>query len=98
MNYKDLINSSPVVLVEFYATWCPHCQRMMPVVEQVKELAGKSAEIYQLDIDKNQETADEAEVQSVPTFILYKNGKEIWRQSGEMEGDFLLSQIEKAAQ
>lgn len=38
MDYNEVINSEPVVLVEFYASWCPHCQRMMPVVEQVKEL------------------------------------------------------------
>lgn len=96
MNYTDLINSKPVVLVEFFATWCPHCQRMMPVVEQVKELVGDKASIVQLDIDENQEPAGEADVQSVPSFILYKDGREIWRQSGEMEGELLYSQIEKA--
>lgn len=96
MNYTDLINSKPVVLVEFFATWCPHCQRMMPVVEQVKELVGDKASIVQLDIDENQGPAGEADVQSVPSFILYKDGREIWRQSGEMEGELLYSQIEKA--
>lgn len=95
MNYTELINSQKTVVVEIFATWCPHCQRMMPVVEQVKELVGNRARIVQLDIDENQEAAQEADVQSVPTFIVYKDGKEVWRQSGEMEGDFLLSQIEK---
>ena len=96
MTYTDLINSSNVILVEFFATWCPHCQRMMPIVEQVRELVGDRAHITQLDIDENQEAANEADVQSVPTFILYKDGNEIWRQSGEMEGDILVSHIEKA--
>lgn len=96
MTYTDLIKSGNVVMVEFFATWCPHCQRMMPVVEQVKELIGDRARIAQLDIDENQEAAGEADVQSVPTFIVFKDGKELWRQSGEMEGDYLLSQIEKA--
>ena len=96
MDYTDLINSSHVVLVEFFATWCPHCQRMMPVVEQVKELVGDKATIVQLDIDENQEPAGEADVQSVPSFILYKDGREIWRQSGEMDGDMLLYHIESA--
>ena len=95
MKYSDIISAEPVVLVEFFATWCPHCQRMMPVVEQVKELVGDRARIVQLDIDENQDAAQDADVQSVPTFIVYKDGKEVWRQSGEMEGDFLLSQIEK---
>lgn len=95
MNYTELINSQKTVVVEFFATWCPHCQRMMPVVEQIKELVGDRARIVQLDIDENQDAAQDADVQSVPTFIVYKDGKEVWRQSGEMEGDFLLSQIEK---
>ncbi len=95
MNYTELVNSQKTVVVEFFATWCPHCQRMMPVVEQVKELVGDRARIVQLDIDENQDAAQDADVQSVPTFIVYKDGKEVWRQSGEMEGDFLLSQIEK---
>lgn len=93
MDYNDVINAAPVVLVEFYASWCPHCQRMMPVVEQVRELVGDSAKIYQFDIDENQELASEEDVQSIPTFILYRNGEETWRQSGEMSGDVLLSKI-----
>jgi thioredoxin 1 len=93
MNYTELINSRPEVLVEFFATWCPHCQRMMPVVEQVKELVGDRVSIVQLDIDQNQDAASEADVQSIPSFILYKDGKEVWRQSGEMEGDYLLSKL-----
>lgn len=94
MNYQDVIESANVVVVEFFATWCPHCQRMMPVVAQVKELLGNRAEVVQLDIDENQGPASEADVQSVPTFIIYKDGKEVWRQSGEMEGEFLLSKIQ----
>ncbi len=96
MNYTQLISSKPVVLVEFFATWCPHCKRMMPIVEQIKELLEGSVEIYQLDIDQNDEAADEAEVTSVPTFLLYKDGKEVWRQSGEMEAQVLLSKIQSA--
>ncbi len=96
MNYTELITSEPVVLVEFFATWCPHCKRMMPIVEQIKELLEGTVSVYQLDIDQNDEASDEAGVNSVPTFILYKNGKEVWRQSGEMEAQVLLSKIQGA--
>ena len=68
---------------------------MMPVVEQVKELLGDQVPVYQLDIDKNGEAADEARVESVPTFIVYRNGREMWRRSGEMEGETLLRTVEK---
>lgn len=94
MNYTDLIKSSEVVLVEFYASWCPHCQRMMPIVAQIKELLQDKVNVYQFDIDQNADLADSEGADSVPTFIIYKNGKEQWRQSGEMEGQVLLSKIE----
>lgn len=94
MDYNEAIKSTPVVLVEFYATWCPHCQRMMPVVEEIKELLDGQVDIYQLDIDKNTKIADEEEVNSTPTFIIYKDGKPVWRESGEMDGQFLLSKIQ----
>jgi len=94
MDYNNIIDSSKVVMVEFFATWCPHCQRMMPVVEQIKELLDGRADIYQFDIDKNQEAADSLDVESLPTFIVYRDGNEVWRQSGEMDGQVLLSKIE----
>ena len=81
---KKLLNSKGVVLVEFFATWCPHCQRMMPVVADVKEKLGDKAKVVQLDIDKNQALADELGVESFPTFIIYKDDIEVTRTSGEM--------------
>lgn len=95
MTYEEMIKSRDVVLVEFYATWCPHCQRMMPVVEQVKELLDGRANVVQLDIDKNNEAAQAYDVDSVPTFIIYKNGKEQWRHTGEIDGNVLLNHVEK---
>ncbi len=95
MNYDEVINSAKTVLVEFYADWCPHCQRMMPIVEQVKELLEGKANVYQFEIDRNRELADENGVQSIPTFIVYKDGKEMWRQSGEMEANMLLAKVEQ---
>ena len=94
MTYNEVIASAPVVLVEFYATWCPHCQRMMPIVDQVRKSLDGKVPVEQLDIDKNTSEADEAGVKSIPTFIIYKDGKEVWRHLGEMEGSELLSKVE----
>lgn len=93
-SYTDLINSSDVVLVEFFATWCPHCNRMMPIVEEVKELTEGKAQIFQFDIDENQKLAEENDVETVPTFLLYKNGNLEWRYSGEMPGEELYNRIQ----
>lgn len=94
MKYSEIINSEPVVLVEFFATWCPHCQRMMPVVEQIKMLLDGRVPVYQFDIDENESTAGKAGVESVPTFIIYKDGEPVWRHSGEIDGDMLLNKVE----
>ena len=93
MDYKEQINSSDLVLVEFYATWCNHCQRMMPIIEEVKKKISGSAVVYQYDIDENEKLGDDEKVESLPTFILYKDGKEVWRHSGEMTEEALISQI-----
>ena len=93
-DYKELTNSMKTVLVEFYADWCGHCRRMMPVVEEIKELTAGRASIIQLDIDENDELSDKLQVTGTPTFILYHNGKETWRYWGEIDGNVLLKKIE----
>lgn len=96
MTYENAIKESKVTLVEFYATWCPHCKKMASIVEQVKELLEGQAAVVQLDIDLNQEAADSVDVSGVPTFILYSDGEEIWRHSGEIEGNCLLAKVQGA--
>ncbi len=94
-SYKDLVNTSPVVLVEFYAEWCPHCRRMMPVVDEIKELIAGSASVYQLDVDRNEAIAQNENITGTPTFIIYRDGKEVWRNSGEMDGNVLLEKLQR---
>lgn len=94
MNYSATIDQKGTVLVEFFATWCIHCQHMAPVVEQIKELVAGKAEVVQLDIDKYQQAANEAGVDATPTFILFHDGKEVWRHAGEIEGEVLLAKIQ----
>lgn len=94
MTYSELISTPGTILVEFYASWCPHCHRMAPVVDQVRELLDGRAQVYQLDIDDNDEAATEAKAESIPTFIVYKDGAEMWRHAGEIDGEVLLSKIE----
>lgn len=92
--YSELVNSAPVVLVEFFASWCPHCQKMMPVVAQVKALLEGRADVYQFDIDENKQLAEKVDVQSIPTFLVYHNGQVAWRHTGEIDGEVLLGKVE----
>ena len=94
MKYTEAINSTPVVMVEFYATWCPHCRRMAPVIDQIKELLSGTVDIYQLDVDQNEELSNVEKITSTPTFIIYRDGKPVWRESGEMDGQALLDKIQ----
>lgn len=87
MDYQAIVSSAPKVLVEFFASWCPHCHRMMPVVASVKE-EGKAA-VFQYDVDRYPTLADKNKVVAYPTFILYRNGQEVWRSVGEMPGSEL---------
>lgn len=96
MKRSSQIDQKGTILVEFFATWCGHCQRMAPIVEQVKELLAGKAEVVQLDIDQYQEAANEADVDATPTFILYKDGQEVWRHAGEIEGEVLLAKVQDA--
>ena len=97
MDYNELINSGKTVLIEFFASWCPHCQRMMPIVQQIRELLDGKVGVFQFDIDEYKELAEENKVESIPTFIVDRDGKEMWRQSGEMAADVLLSKVQQYA-
>lgn len=94
MTYQEAITQKPVVLVEYYAQWCGHCQRMMPVVEQIKEIVDGRAAVVQLDIDANNELTKQENITGTPTFIVYNNGTEVWRHDGEIDGNSLLNKIE----
>ncbi len=94
-DYQSLINSAHEVVVEFYATWCGHCRHMMPVIEQIRELIGDDVPIYQLDVDENSQLSEELDVESTPTFIIYRNGVEAWKFSGEIDGKVLFNKIQE---
>ena len=81
-NFEEIIKSKTTTLVDFYATWCGPCKMMSPLLEQVSKDVGDSARILKIDIDNNRNVAAQYGIRSVPTLILFKEGKQVWRQSG----------------
>lgn len=81
---SDIIQSSQLTLVDFYATWCCPCRMMHPVLEQLKKELGDSIRIVKVDVDKNEAVAMQMRIQSVPTLMIFKEGEMKWRQSGAM--------------
>lgn len=98
MDYNSIINSNNVVLVEFFATWCPHCKRMIPVMEEVKKLLGNRVPVYTIDIDENEKEAEDNKIETIPTFIVYHNGNQMWRHSGEIDKQDLIGHVESLLQ
>lgn len=91
--FNDVISSSHLVLVDFFATWCGPCKAMHPVLENLKQQLGDNIRIIKVDVDKHQQTAAQYHVQSVPTLALFRNGQLLWRESGAMSLSQLLAVI-----
>jgi len=92
-SFKDIINSDQPVLADFFAEWCGPCKTMSPILKEVAEKVQGKAKIIKIDVDKNQQAATAYKVRGVPTLILFKNGKQLWRQSGMISGNDLINLI-----
>jgi thioredoxin 1 len=84
-------------LVDFYADWCGPCRMLTPVLEKVAQEVQGQASIVKLDIDNAQRIASKYQITSVPTLILFKDGKEMGRLVGLREADVIKDFITSGA-
>lgn len=93
----ELLNEGKSVFIEFYATWCPHCQRMRPIIEDLREKEQGKIKFATYDIDDpaNRQLIEYYRVQSVPTMLMFQDGEQVWRKSGELMAEELEKVMEK---
>lgn len=84
-----------IVLVDFWASWCMPCKLMAPVLNELAEETDGKVTIAKLNVDEAKATASKFSVRSIPTLILFKNGKEIHRFVGVKTKDYLLKELDR---
>ncbi len=90
--FKEFVNNKELRIVDFYATWCPPCKMLAPIMDELAEEAD-GYQVAKLDIDQEIDVANEFGVMSIPTIIFFKEGQEIQRLVGFRNKDELLDEI-----
>lgn len=92
--FNELMNEK-AVLVDFFATWCGPCKMLSPVLEDVAEKMKDKVTIVKVDVDRSPDLAAKFGVMSVPTMIMFKNGRQVDAFSGYMPEANLMANIER---
>ncbi|CAN0913481.1 Thioredoxin Y, chloroplastic [Linum grandiflorum] len=96
-NLDELLqNSEKPVLVDIYATWCGPCQLMVPILEEVSSVLTDTVQVVKIDTEKYVSIANQYDIQGLPTFILFKDGKPIDRFEGALPKEKLIQCIQSS--
>lgn len=95
-NFKEeVFESEEPIFVEFFATWCVHCQALAPVLEEVSNEV-KGIKFVKVDIDKNPKAVNTFNIEGTPTLFVFKNGRAVTTHSGFLPKAQLIKYIEES--
>lgn len=92
--FTRLITSNQPVLVDFSAEWCEPCRLLKEIIQCLQAKQGGTLRVINVDVDKQRNLSAQYAVQAVPTLMIFKNGRQLWRQSGLIRGEELNKVIE----
>ena len=92
-NLEQVLKSSSVVVVDFWATWCGPCRMLAPTVEEVSELMEVKAVVAKCNVDEVREVAMKYRIMSIPTLIYFKNGEVVDKTVGVVSKEDIVSKI-----
>lgn len=91
--YNKVRSSDKLVVMDFFATWCGPCKMLTPIFESLSNEMSDEVDFAKIDIDRSLEVAEEYKIVSVPTVIIFKNGKEVQRMVGFLPKEQIKSKI-----
>lgn len=94
--FQQLLNTDKPVLVDFHTVWCSPCRKMAPIVDEIESAYSDKAVVMRVDVDKSKEVGNAYNIEGVPVFILFKNGKAIWTHNGIISKSALMAKIDEA--
>lgn len=95
---KEIINHKGYALVDFWATWCPPCRMMAPVLESAEQQLGDKINFVKVDVDEQQQLATEFDIMSIPTLVVFKDGKPVKRMSGYRPLDTFVEELKSVVE
>lgn len=95
---KEIINHKGYALVDFWATWCPPCRMMAPVLESAEQQLGDKINFVKVDVDEQQQLATEFDIMSIPTLVVFKDGKPVKCMSGYRPLDTFVEELKSAVE
>lgn len=86
--FDEIIKENKVVLVDFFATWCPPCRKLSPILDELSEVYGEKVKFVKINVDENETISRQFRIMNIPTVMLFVDGEMVKKQVGAAEYQF----------